>query len=426
MSRYRSKGGRTATQVQIPYTNHEVKLVWNGIAWIRAYREVENWALSSGYVDDRKEISDEIGERGRFNSCTHLKRNALTSGPINGAVRVPNLPANNWPGSTNWTHYGQSNPQSYQVAITPQGWQGTYNQLPATGLSEPDWSSLVDQVGQQLDGHMVVGQNLLVDLMTITQTLGMFKNPFGLRKLGKTLDKLSLSKIAKLGASSYLEYKFGWENIYRDMVQLAMVWGEVRHHKEYLKTTAQKFVSCAARAQQTITNPSQPGFSTIGSDGVIGFHPKVTRMERVGCFSLDIQRKPAALCWSTFDQVTSRLGVRDVLTALWDVVPYSFIVDWFTHVNRVIRRQQTDFGSFDIRRMGYSYKDKWYARLDWTSTAYAYGGDLITSGSGPESCVQEKYTRIAGFPPNTSTVGLFGNLNKTQIAEGLALIVQRI
>jgi len=131
--------------------------------------------------------------------------------------------------------------------------------------------------------------------------------------------------------------------------------------------------------------------------------------------------------WSKFDQVLSRLGARDIVTALWDVVPYSFVVDWFTHINRDLGAHSIDWNSYDIRRMGFSRKTEWYGRVKVDSSYTGYGETITlpTYYEGPQ-CVQKTYTRTQGFPPGTQSVGLFGNLNKTQIAEGLALIVQRI
>jgi hypothetical protein len=231
--------------------------------------------------------------------------------------------------------------------------------------------------------------------------------------------------VAKASASGYLEYKFGWENIYRSIKQLADVWGEVRSHQEYLETSIGKYVSLAARQSETMT-PSLTSTYCPATTGV-KITPELCGVKRTYCFSLDLKRTEADAAWSQFAQVMARLGTNDVLEALWDCVPYSFVVDWFTHANRLTKRRRVDYLSRDIRRMGYSTKTEWFGRLKYELTSPGYGVATKTAIKyGEEQCVQRTYARTPGFPPGTATVGLFGNLNKTQIAEGVALIIQRI
>jgi hypothetical protein len=123
-----------------------------------------------------------------------------------------------------------------------------------------------------------------------------------------------------------------------------------------------------------------------------------------------------------------RLGITKVSDALWDIVPYSFVVGWFTNIVDVCAQSPILWNSANLSRVGYSIKDEWFGQVDVTTQNYSDFGGWQTPSQvltlGPQ-VVQKKYQRWDGFPSATSGVGLFGNLNQTQIAEGISLIVQR-
>jgi len=266
-------------------------------------------------------------------------------------------------------------------------------------------------------------------MIQIAQTVEMVRNPFQLlRRIPRNYSKMPLSRLrqaSKRVAGGYLEYKFGWENIYRSVMAIANVWKEVRQHKEYLRNTAHQYTPLSQASVATANCPDT--FISLGDSFSGTLLPSVQKVEQVARFSLNIMRETSALELNRLDLVIDRLGLRDFGEALWDAVPYSFVVDWFTHVNRVFQQAPISWNR-QLRRIGYSLKTKWYGQLTVRSqgwTSFGGWGPTETKLVGP-AVVQEKYERYTGFPPNTSSVGLFGNLNKTQIAEGIALLVQRI
>jgi hypothetical protein len=274
---------------------------------------------------------------------------------------------------------------------------------------------------------MQTGQNLLVDIAQIVQTINMVKHPFSFRKVPKLLRNGSLSELSKAAAGGFLEYKFGWENLYRDIKAIADVWKEVRLHQDYLRESVNKYVSCSSSGTEEVSNPG-PILGSIGGayDPSSVTDVKVSKVTKKGTFSLDIRRTQAALAWSRCDQVLARLGINDLAEALWDCVPYSFVVDWFTHLNRIVRRKPIEWNAHTLTRIGWSRTTTWEATFKVKSYASGYGGSqYLTNDVGP-FVIQRMYERYPGFPSGTSSVGLFGDLSTTQIAEGIALIVQRL
>lgn len=381
---------------------------------------------SIGFHDTRETMADELEREGRYNSVSHTKRYLFQVPTLRGAEYRPTVPPT-YPYAWNTpVLYGQKDLTTNNFSLSFQGALLSGDSLPTPQIPAADWSSLVSTVGAQLDGRMLVSQNLLVDLIQCVQTVNMFKKPFGsLTKLLKGGEPATFKNLAKASSSSFLEYKFGWENIYRSLIALRDVWGEVRQHQAYLQKCINLYVPLAARQSEVVSNPSQPQFMTLYGNGIT-IVPIVSRVERTYTFSLNLKRTFADAAWSKFDHVFARLGGREILEALWDVVPYSFVVDWFTHANRLTKQRSGDFHSRELRRVGHSVKTRWYGKLKITLKSIGYGGSRSTVFYTDEQVVQTTYQRSEGFPPSTASVGLFGNLNQTQIAEGLALIVQRL
>lgn len=380
--------------------------------------------------DDREWLDDCTGTDRRFNPAMHRRYYPFVLQPpalCSLADTPPTNPA--WYG-----YYGVWKP--YGDVLAPLGnathccFQDLFDKPVGilTGYERsPDWSSLVDQAGSQLDGRLTSSQNLLVSLAEIGQTVGMVKNPFGVRKLVRALRGAPLRKAYRLGPSAYLEWKFGWENLIRDINAIANVWQEVRQHKDFLERSVNTYISHSARSKESeLLN--WLGNHAVGPNiGYLSILPYIVERRWTWSFSFDLLVTEAMNAWSTWDQVLSRLGTREIAEALWDLVPFSFVVDWFTHVNRIISRGPIQWNSYDVRRMGWSIKAEAYGELRCSSVCGSYGQDPIpvTSIQGPY-IVEKYYERCPGFPPDTASVGLFGHLNKTQIAEGLSLIVQRI
>jgi len=125
------------------------------------------------------------------------------------------------------------------------------------------------------------------------------------------------------------------------------------------------------------------------------------------------------------------MGTANVAEALWDLLPFSFVVDWFIDLERVVKYLPLYWNRHTFRRMGYSVKTEYRAALEIDSDA------TITWWNGmsfpksktelcPEITVASTYVRTPGFPPDMSGVGAFNGLSFTHLADGAALIAQRL
>jgi hypothetical protein len=124
------------------------------------------------------------------------------------------------------------------------------------------------------------------------------------------------------------------------------------------------------------------------------------------------------------------LGVNKVVEAAWDLVPYSFVVDWLINWKAVFRMVNlARFSTHTVRRMGYSIKEEWSCtpKVSVATPNLFDGTPGITAvWNGQEEVVRRLYNRSVGFPSDTDTAGVFSTLSKTNMVDGAALILQRI
>lgn len=425
-ARSRSKGSTVSTPTSVQRKSFQYRKVYVSGQYVAQYQTVNSsYACGNAYKTDVQTMSDVTGSRSKFNACSHLKRQDFPLTLAKFAKYGPKYPPLSGMGSV-WAEGGS---EVHSPEPLSGLWPGPSTAaLPNYTFPSIDWADLVNTVGIGLDGRMKSGQNMIVSTLQIAQTVNMVKS---IRKMRKLISpralRFPLGKVMKSTAGKYLEWQFGWKNLYRDIAAIAKVWGEVRQHLDYLRESVNVYTSLAARQKVSATGlPTSP----LSTKFLQGFHYvsfSLAEVTRTACFSLDVRRTEQQIIWSKFDQIVSRLGGREIATALWDLVPFSFVVDWFTHVNRTIAQRSIRWNTHDLRYLGYSTLDQWFVKANhWSrATGYPSASSVVTEEMGP-ICVQSLYTRTPGFPGATSSVGLFGNLSKTQIAEGIALIVQRL
>lgn len=239
--------------------------------------------------------------------------------------------------------------------------------------------------------------------------------------------KTTLSNVVKLPANAWLEYQYGWRSLYNDVSDLATIMPRLLEHKQYLKRTVDEFSSVSNRMDSEVNNtsyylPPSPG---MGTNWDLGLRSKSAK--RTCCFSLDVKRDGSASSISDFDHILTGLGTRQVAEALWDLVPFSFVVDWFFHIDKLVSSSNVSWSQFNLRRVGYSTKYQYMYEFlakgsaqNWKSTIQS---PEISLGTFP---IYRRYVRTPGIPGGGYTVSPWNSLNVTQLMSGAALIVQRL
>jgi hypothetical protein len=279
------------------------------------------------------------------------------------------------------------------------------------------------QVGTNLDGRMKTKSNIIVTLAESLKTLEMLKHPFqsltNLSRGGRTI-----SAIIKGSSSAYLEYRYGWRQLYTDIREFANVYERARSHIKYLREHVETGRKISASQQDTLNPDTLYPHAVNGA--TITF--KATEQSRVARFSLISPVTQAMLQVTQLETVLQGLGTDLVFEAMWDLVPYSFIVDWFFNVQKWVMLNPLLYQMDKVKYMGYSTKTKWtYTASCDVAVGPTWDGLTDTaSWTSAAQVLKEEYTRNPGFPPGSSGPASFDGLSTTQLADSAALILQRI
>lgn len=113
-------------------------------------------------------------------------------------------------------------------------------------------------------------------------------------------------------------------------------------------------------------------------------------------------------------------GFTSPLRAVWNAIPYSFVVDWFFHVGKILDSLtiQPFGGTYEVSNVGYSLKSEalyYVSQVMEQNPAFSYGlGTVRCKG----------YIRKAGFPASSLFLTT-GMLDPTKQALLLAMLEQK-
>lgn len=415
-TRYRSRGSSETNAIScVGGTKTQAR--YNFASKAFEFRTLPSITSVTGNRSDLETMMDDLGCKNAFNGCLHTRRisHYICGRRCHGQV-VP------WKLTYSWYDVGFDG--GYIAGeVFPQPYLAGTPSEPA--MDPIDWSSLVSDVGSNLSGRMESGMNLLATLGEVGQTVEMIKNPYGLLKGGwrRVVKRLTPRQLSKVGANVWLETRYGWMNFFRDCLAFASTAQKVQQHIDYLTQTSGRYVSLS-KSKVDVVEPK----STIWS---VGTAPNTWRwildkFTRRATFSLDVKRERALSVYTRNDFIIQYQGRDRLLEALWDLIPFSFCVDWFINIGDFVKSSPMYWNQSNLRQMGYSVKREWSASYHVGSGFTLNGQTFSDEFESGSSTVFKTYERSPGFPPESSTVGFFGGLNLIHLADGCALVAQRL
>lgn len=197
----------------------------------------------------------------------------------------------------------------------------------------------------------------LVALGEIGQTAHMIKNLASLLHHGiwdylATLKKRRKrsrrsKKTSEIISETWLEYSFGWQPLMGDID------GAAHALAESTVNAAKQFERIGAHANRYEFSPGVA--VTVGAPGAIPqfrIHKRTTTGKSCSVrFSGAVNLQPPGT-----NTVTNQFGLRlrDIVPSLWELVPYSFLVDYFTNIGDMI--SGLAFQRSDLRWVEYGWK----------------------------------------------------------------------
>jgi len=435
MSRFRTRSEASARSMMISASG------WGSQLFANAYPLGDPFGyLSCNRSSSR--IQDDLTPHGaprRVNVCEHFKNQATF---VRGTQKFLGL-------YTNRVHLNQTS----EAIDLPVLW------TPSTlGLPDPDWSRYVNDLAGQLDGSIQDGTLLGVSIAESAKTVKMMLNPFGLmrkdwRKVISSLwkDKRypSAHELTKGSANLWLEHRYGWNALYQDLKSFATTTAKVWTPSVVSKLSSLTERYSAGEQLNARLDVDYPvyGESLWNSDwngsypygGPWGLWCRILPTGSV-TYRVSCRQQYRQLNWlqKSFKMLHAYgLTAPDILSTLWEMTPYSFVVDWFINMKGLDTYMSSlRLGAADITNISYSKKFacEYHSEVklkppswcDWSiwNPAYECVGARFCRSESPGSYVH--YSRFAGLPPATST-SIFTNhgLSVTQTISGVALILQR-
>lgn len=281
-------------------------------------------------------------------------------------------------------------------------------------------------VGEDIVEHQVFKEAFLTVLNPTRAVRNFVKllKPFNIRgktPLGAVVD------IARGASSQVLSYNFAIKPAIKDTISALGAHKFVKERLLYLRQNRGQYVRVGAlqKAAATVT-PFDPEPFPATSYLYASLKHKFRESRITGWARVrdDINHVGD---WAAYAQY---FGIQHVVGLAWELIPYSFLVDWVTNAQERIRNiTRLRFGGPFSELTGLSCSEKTFEIVDIYATpgvVLGIGGKLL----GPKSTLlghrtSTSYTR-ALFPPETSSFLTIPELKSFQLITGSALLIKNL
>jgi hypothetical protein len=278
----------------------------------------------------------------------------------------------------------------------------------------------------------------LISLRSSVNELGHHITKYGLlntvanmrRKLGKARTNTLLKRIPKRigrGASNlYLEYSFGVGPVISDMKKVQSAMKTIRQKlQEELKRGRRRLVSVHRSGGYTISYQSST-FVDYGSTHTFGNVKYSIRLDNDTKQVCTVRGYKAPLnniaALRQADYLLSKFGVTGPASLAWELVPWSFVVDWFIDLRHITNTLDNLLTGNEKRIVDICISDK----ISFTQTALLNetGYNPANNGDLMGIVKTREYTRepVSSY----QKIGLSGRFGKKQASLTAALLYQQV
>lgn len=331
-------------------------------------------------------------------------------------------------GSIEHLWYGNAEPPKYKLHTVSGDLAGYYVELRAqTAVVSASKSlnaqqrSLVQAYAKMNESALMIGESLA----DFGATVGMLQRPFrSATELASrmvkevNLRKKKTSRSAKQAAAdAWLEYRYGWRPLLMDTEKIISETHKNRQKSERSRLVARSGFTLQEKVSGSI--PEQDG-STAGY-----------YLYWTGAYSSEVtQRVSAGVMYSVLNG-TSTMALdkfmgsraRDVVPTMWELLPYSFVVDWFVGVGDWLQAISPDPKIVVI--------DNWVTIVEETitrcnaSSSRPMTASTMAGNLGGSERISRRYIRVCGNSlPNTPVRKL--SAYKLNVVDGLALSLKNL
>lgn len=225
------------------------------------------------------------------------------------------------------------------------------------------------------------------------------------------------------GSNLWLEAHYGWDPLFMDIANVATSASSFSSEYDRYKNGDPSWTKF--RSTQSISSETSNDVTAL--DWLETTNSELLRV--TGSYRV----KPAgstgyALSYPNFLAKKMGLNLTSVASAAWEVIPYSFVLDWLIPVGDLLTKLTNTQCEFDLQNVSHHHilrgEQTRYFKLG-APINHPYGGAEKTQGwiKAWKSSSQQ-YSRNYGIPKPTGIA--FGGLTTTKVMSGLSLIAQRL
>lgn len=395
------------------------------------YREPDTYENTASYpldITDKIEYDDGpqyLNGHVKWKRCVHQGLQELE-----GACRI-----------TNWWIGRYSSPKRWNMrnlagGTSANSYKSGFGNL-ISSLPEVDLTDLKEKFRTELSG------NLESNVLPITDLYQLFRKGKLIRNLadqGKVFYDLfhpkNIKDLVKKASNAHLVWKFGVVPFTRDALNIMNLASTVDAHLQKLraKTTSASDSWAVASTQDNSKWESAEGSISL-YNGQIFYKDLYERYVGARMFFR------ARLTYNTSDAVRTSLlwdatGFRNIASTAWDLIPWSFVIDWFVSVGDFLSELETYYFHNTPLEKVEELRDVWVCTTqklvkERTLTRISNQGGGSYSGTALGGF---KYIRFTREPFNTVDVnGIISGLGSlrtgtpstSQGVSGLELLLQR-
>jgi len=327
--------------------------------------------------------------------------------------------------------------------------------IPNVELSPPsdvDWAGMTSSLCGQAKGQIQTKSQLLVTIAAAAKTYGMVTNPFNLLKTDwrNLASGLTASSLAKKASGLWLEGRYGWNSAFVDVKNFCSSIKKLR--SSYGDPESSKI---GARLRSTRVSSGDGPYKLLHSqstqdycfrkDGSLYYRDAnyslggsvFTQIQGTGqrdfCSVFCKRLDPVTGSFNALEKTIQAFGctASDLLPTIWELVPYSFVVDWFVNSKGLFNYPNRSYlQTARLENLGYSIKSTWGFKAmiaplidaPWYWYKYEAGGPTQAVGDAGEIT---RYQRSTGLPEEQSVLLNLG-LSSTHLADSVGLIIQKL
>lgn len=186
-------------------------------------------------------------------------------------------------------------------------------------------------------------RDLPSSVLSLKETLGNLRKLYASLSTSPSLRKIvfDLKRTSADIPNEYLSYHFGWKQTYKDLMDLLVAPGKISKRYNFLiKRNGKPTTFRTSRVIET-AEKDVPGFDYELFSGEYGGYPYTkSRIERVSELRLVINATfdfpPINNPYFRLNDYLDRIGVVPRVTDVYNLVPWTWLVDWFTGLGNYV------------------------------------------------------------------------------------------